>query len=90
MIDNYMGDNIDNKHPSLDNKHPWVILTYNRPAPGFMDINGFINLIKSKTCFKDQGCCTDLILTNRKCFLKNSSSYETSISDHHHHHHIIT
>ena len=50
----------------------------------FLDINGFINLIKNKTCFKGQGSCIDLILTNRKYLFKNSSSHETGVSDHQH------
>ena len=42
------------------------------------------NLIKHSTCFKGDGSCIDLILTNRKyCFI-NTSSFETCISDHHH------
>ena len=50
----------------------------------FMDANGFINLIKSNTCFKGKGSCIDLILTNRKYSFKHSNSVETGISDHHH------
>ena len=50
----------------------------------FMDANGFINLIKSNTCFKGKGSCIDLILTNRKYSFKHSNSGETSISDHRH------
>ena len=49
----------------------------------FMDSQNFTNLLKT-TCFKWVGCCIDLILTNRKYCLKNTSSYETGISDHHH------
>ena len=43
------------------------------------------NLIKSNTCFKGNGTCIDLILTNRRyyCF-KHSSFFETGLSDHHH------
>ena len=37
-----------------------------------------INFIKSNTCFKGEGSCIDLILTN-----KNSTSFETGLSDHH-------
>ena len=44
----------------------------------------FTNLIKINTCFKGVGSCIDLILTNRKYCFKNTSSYETGISDHHH------
>ena len=41
-------------------------------------------MIKSETCFKGKGSCIDLILTNRKFSLKNSTSFETGLSDHHH------
>ena len=50
----------------------------------FMISQNFINLIKNNTCFKGTGSCIDLILTNRKYCFKNTSSYETGISDHHH------
>ena len=45
----------------------------------FMEANGFINLIKSNTCFKGKSFYIDLILANRK----RSNSVETGISDHH-------
>ena len=50
----------------------------------FMDSQNFTNLIKNNRCFKGVGSFIDLILTNRKYCFKNSSSYETGISDHHH------
>ena len=50
----------------------------------FMDNQNFINLIKNNTCFKGMGSWIDLILANRKYCFKNTSSYETGISDHHH------
>ena len=50
----------------------------------FMDSQNFVSLIKNKTCFKGTGSCIDLILTNRKYSFKNTSSYETGLSDHHH------
>ena len=50
----------------------------------FMDSQHFINLIKNNTCFKGVGSCIDLILTIRKYCFKNTSSYETGISEHHH------
>ena len=50
----------------------------------FMDSQIFVKLIKNKTCFKGAGSCTDLILTNRKCSFKNTSSYKTAFSSHHH------
>ena len=48
----------------------------------FMDSQNFTNLIKNNTCFKGVGSCIDLILTNRKYCFKDTSSYETGISDH--------
>ena len=50
----------------------------------FMDSQNFTNLIKNNTCFKGVGSCIDLILPKRKYCFKNTSSYETGISDHHH------
>ena len=50
----------------------------------FMDSQNFVSLIKNKTCFKGTGSCIDLILTNRRYSFKNTSSYETGLSDHHH------
>ena len=49
-----------------------------------MDTQNFTNLIKNDTRFKGVGSCIDLILRNRKYCFKNTSSYETRISDHHH------
>ena len=34
-----------------------------------------------KLCFKGDGLCTDLILTNRKCCFKNTSSFENFEKD---------
>ena len=42
------------------------------------------NLVKSNTCFKGEGSCIDLILTNRKYCFKNTCSFKTGLSDHHH------
>ena len=50
----------------------------------FMEHYNNYNLIKNNTCFKGDGSCIDLILTNRKCYFKNTSSFENGISDHHH------
>ena len=50
----------------------------------FMQSHNLFNLIKSDTCFKGRGSCIDLILTNRKFCFKNSSTFETGLSDHHH------
>ena len=49
----------------------------------FLNSNNLYNLIKSNTCFKDKGSCSDLFLTKRKYSFKCSDSYETGISDHH-------
>ena len=49
----------------------------------FLDSNNLTNLIKRKTCFKGKGPSIDLIFTNRKYSFKNTSSYETGLSDHH-------
>ena len=50
----------------------------------FLNEHDLINLIKNNTCFKGEGSCIDLILTNRKFLFKNSTSFETGLSDHHH------
>ena len=50
----------------------------------FLNSNSLVNLVKTNTCFKGKGCCIDLILTNRKYSFKNTTSYETELSDHHH------
>ena len=50
----------------------------------YMEVNGFLNLIKFNTYFKGKDACIDLILTNRKYSFKHSNSVETGISDHHH------
>ena len=50
----------------------------------FMEHYNYYNHIKSNTCFKGDGSCIDLILTNRKYCFKNRSSFGTGISDHHH------
>ena len=50
----------------------------------FLNEHDLINLIKNNTCFKGEGSCIDLILTNRKFLLKNSTSFEAGLSDHHH------
>ena len=42
------------------------------------------NIIKSNTCFKGNGTCIELILTNRKYCFKHSSTFATGLSDHHH------
>ena len=50
----------------------------------FMQSHNLFNLIKSATCFKGSGSCIDLILINRKFCFKNSSTFDTGLSDHHH------
>ena len=50
----------------------------------FLNEHDLINLIKNNTCFKGEGSCVDLILTNRKFSFKSSTSFETGLSDHHH------
>ena len=50
----------------------------------FMDSQNFVSLMKNKTYFKETSYCIDFILTNRKYSFKNTSSYETGLSDHHH------
>ena len=49
----------------------------------FMEHHNYYNLIKNNTCFKGDGSCIDLILTNRKYCFKNTSSFETG------NHHLI-
>ena len=50
----------------------------------FMNRQNFVSLIKNKTCFIGTGSCIDLILTNRKYYFRNTSSYETGLCHHHH------
>ena len=50
----------------------------------FLNSNNLVNLVKTNTCFKGSGSCIDLILTNRKYSFKNTTSYETGLSDHQH------
>ena len=50
----------------------------------FLNEHDLINLLKNNACFKGAGSCIDLILTDRKFSLKNSTSFETGLSDHHH------
>ena len=50
----------------------------------FMQSLNLFNIIKPNTCFKGNGACIELILTNRKYCFKHSSTLETGLSDHHH------
>ena len=49
-----------------------------------MNNQNLFNLLKSNTCFKREGSCIDLLLTNRKYSFKNTCSSETGLSDHQH------
>ena len=50
----------------------------------FLNSNNLVNLVKTNTFFTGRGSCIDLILKNRKYSFKNTTSYETGLSDHHH------
>ena len=50
----------------------------------FLNEHDLINLIENDTCFKGEGSCIDMILTNRNYSFKNSTSFETGLNDHHH------
>ena len=56
----------------------------NPKSASFMHYFNLYNLTKSNTCFKGSGSCIDLILTNRKCCFKHTSTFGTGLSDHHH------
>ena len=58
--------------------------THDKRFGCFLNSNNLVNAVKANTCFKDSGCCTDLILANRKYFFKNIASYETVLNDNHH------
>ena len=50
----------------------------------FMDSYNFTSIVKEPTCFKSaKPRCNDLILTNRKSSLKNTTTFETGLSDFH-------
>ena len=49
----------------------------------FTDTCSLDNLINEPTCFKGNPHCIDVILTNRKCYFKNTCVTETGISDFH-------
>ena len=66
------------KNPDRKKKEP-----SNPSIALFMNNQNLFNLVKSNTCFKGEGLCIDLILTNRKYSFKNACSYETRLSDHH-------
>ena len=79
LLDFYSGK-YDNKVVFKD----FNLETTNPVMINFMVSQNFTNLIKNNICFKRVGSCIDLILTNRKYCFKNTSSYETGLSDHHH------
>ena len=47
----------------------------------FLNEYNLINLIKNNTCFKGEGSCVNLILTNRKYSFKNSRPKRPSSFD---------
>ena len=49
-----------------------------------LNSNNLVNLVKTNTCFKSSGSYIDLILTSRKYSFKNTTLYETELSNHHH------
>ena len=49
-----------------------------------MQPHNLFNLVKSNICFEGSGSYIDLILTNQKFCFKNTSTFETGLSDHHH------
>ena len=52
---------------------------------GFLlNSHSLVNLVKTNTCFKRSDPYIDLILTNRKFSVKNTTLYETGFSDYHH------
>ena len=58
--------------------------TSTRLLKHLMNSNALYNLIKVNTCFKGNRTCIDLILTNWKYSFKNTSTFETGLSDHQH------
>ena len=82
-----LGDLLDFYSQDYENK---VILRVfnlepsNPSIASFMNNQNLFNLVKINTCFKGEGLCIDLILTNIKYSFKNTGSFETRLSDHHH------
>ena len=58
--------------------------THDKRLGCFLNSNNLVNAVKANTYFKGSGSCTDLILANRIYSFKNTTSYETVLSDHHH------
>ena len=50
----------------------------------YLNENNLIDLIKNNICFKGEESYIDLILINRNFSFKNSTIFETGLSDHHH------
>ena len=79
---NTLSDLLDFYSNHYDNK---VILgDFNLYLVTFLNERDLIYFIRNNTCFKGEGSCIHLILTNRKYSFKNSTFYETGLSDHHH------
>ena len=55
----------------------------NKSMRDFVDLYNVINLIQITTCFKGTVSCIDLLLTNQKYSLKNTSAFKTGLSHHH-------
>ena len=67
-----------------DNKVILADFSLEPSNPSIISFMNNQNLVKSNTCFKGEGSCMDLILTNRKYCFKNTCSFKTGLSDHHH------
>ena len=82
-----LGDLVDFYSQDYDNKvilRDFNLEPSNPSIASFMNNQNLFNLVKNNTCFKDEGSCIDLKLTNRKYSFKNTCSFETRLSDHHH------
>ena len=82
-----LSDLLDFYSEDYDNKVILVDFNLEPSNPSivsYMNNQNLFNLVKSNTCFKGEGSCIDLILTNRKYSFKNTCSFETGLSDHHH------
>ena len=55
--------------------------SYGSYGSALMEHYNYYNLVTNNTCFKGDGSCIDLILTIRKCCFKNTSLFETDITD---------
>ena len=50
----------------------------------FLNSTNLVNLVKTNSWFKGSGSCIDLILTNREYSFKNTTLYETGLTNHCH------